>query len=124
MWTPHLLLGQTAHPQTGTTGTTGEALYELGKMLLELAWGIPLNLHGLSDWERKVAMDGALGDISQMMGVRYRDIVDRYMCLWSVKDFDLLDSTILGMFLSDILLFETLAHGYPQTKYPTISVTG
>lgn len=79
LWTPHLLLRLTAPRQTDATKTTGEAIYELGKMLLELVRGIPLELEGLSEWDRSMAMEGALRDVSLLVGVRYRDIVSRYL---------------------------------------------
>lgn len=120
LWTPHLLLRLTAARPTDATKMTGEAIYELGKMLLELVRGIPLELDGLSEWDRSMAMEGALRDVSLLVGVRYRDIVSRYLRVWSVSDFDLLDATVCRMFLSDIMLFETLAHGYPQTRSPTL----
>lgn len=62
------------------------------------------------------------------MGVRYSDIVDRYLNIWSVSYVDLMREGSLSMFLSDILLLETLANDPPQTKYhslvPKVTVVG
>ncbi|KAL0634095.1 hypothetical protein Q9L58_006974 [Maublancomyces gigas] len=127
LWTPHLFLPSSSL-NSGTPMTTGEVIYELGVMLLELGRRFPLNLDGLSQWDRQMTIKGALGDVSQRMGVRYGDIVDRYMNIWSVGDVDLMREGILSIFLSDILLLETLANNFPQTKYtslvPGVAVVG
>lgn len=97
-------------------------------MLLELGRRFPLNLDGLSQWDRQMTIKGALRDVSQRMGVRYADIVDRYLNIWSVNNVDLMKEGILSIFLSDILLLETLANNFPQTKYrslvPGVAVVG
>lgn len=115
LWTPHLFLPSPSL-NSGTPKTTGEAIYELGVMLLELGRRFPLNLDGLSQWDRQMTIKGALSDVSQRMGVRYGDIVDRYLNIWSVGDVDLMKEGILSIFLSDILLLQTLANNFPQTK--------
>lgn len=114
LWTPHLFLS-TPSPNSVPPMTTGQAIFELGMMLLNLGRRIPLELEGLIPWERKMTMSGAIGELALQMGVRYADIVVRYLDTWSVNGVDLMQEESLTAFLSDILLFETLANCYPET---------
>lgn len=113
LWTPHLFLhSRLPSPHPDRTATSSKAIYDLGMMMLELGGKHPLALEGLSAWERGMVLEGALRNLKQLMGAPFSRMVSKYLKKWSVTDVDLMGEESLSMFLSDILLLETLADGF------------
>lgn len=107
LWTPHLFLHPTEQGSDPSVDQSWGMNY-LGLMLLELGQKRRLELEGLQPLEKRQVIEGALGYVAQNMGVKYANIVRRYLGCYV----DFMGERNLRMLLCDIDSLEKQASNF------------